>query len=160
HAPGLERDLPARLAAVEVGVAEAHHQGGVEEQARGHGGAGLGIVARAAEDDVQEHQDEQQPVDLGHGARDAAQLLLLEGGGRRVARRVGRFRLQGFDLRCHSRSCNGYYLTANGSLPWNIPRRECASWSPPAPPASAARSCARSWSTAPKCTSATSIRTP
>ena len=36
HRPGLDGDLPARLALVEVRVAEAHDEGGVEEERREH----------------------------------------------------------------------------------------------------------------------------
>ena len=78
HAAGLDGDLPARLALVEVGVAEAHDERRVEEQAHRDRGARFRIFARAAEDQVEQHEDQEQPVDLGHGARDAAQLFLLD----------------------------------------------------------------------------------
>src|SRR6266446_55186 len=76
HRPGLDRDLPAALGAEEIGVAERHHQRGVEEQRRRD--RRLALLRHAAEDQVEQDQDQQQPVDLGHGARDAAEFLLLD----------------------------------------------------------------------------------
>src|SRR6185503_17795071 len=81
------------------------HQRGVEEQARGNRRGFLGVLAHAAEHEVEQHQDDEQPVDLGHRAGDPAQLLLLEGAAHGFARRRGRLAerelLRGFDLRCH-----------------------------------------------------------
>jgi hypothetical protein len=122
HAGGLERDLPARLVPVEVGITEGHDERRVEEQPRRDRRGLLGILAHAAEHEIQEHQDGEQPVDLGHGARDPAQLLLLERAADGVARRRGgglaAQDLARLDVGCHF---SPYYPGVRRRVPWNIP---------------------------------------
>src|SRR5256886_16246396 len=76
HRPGLDRALPAALRAEEIRVAERHHQRGVEEQRRRD--RRLALLRHAAEDQVNQDQDQEQPVDLGYGARNPAEFLLLD----------------------------------------------------------------------------------
>src|SRR6266513_5788910 len=72
----LDRDLPAALRAEEIGVAERHHQRRVEEKRRRD--RRLVLLRHAAEYQVEQDQDQEQPVDLGHGARNPAEFLLLD----------------------------------------------------------------------------------
>jgi hypothetical protein len=96
HGPGLERQLPARLGAVEIEVAEGDDEGGEAD----HGANDVAAVRddRGRHEEIQQSEDQQQPFDLGDAARESAQLFLFDvrlAGGRVRYLHVASIRLPG-----------------------------------------------------------------
>jgi hypothetical protein len=76
HHPGFHGELGAGFLSVELDVVQAENERGQEEQ--GHGDSRPSLFRSSSRHEVDQHENEQQPLDLGDGAREPLQLVLLD----------------------------------------------------------------------------------
>ena len=76
HHEDLERELEVRVLRERPPVAEQQHEAGEAEQHAEH--ADAASERRIRDEEIEDDEDQQQPLDLGDAAREAAQLGLLD----------------------------------------------------------------------------------